>query len=270
MKQWLLKFILILSILSFCTFLFGFVQGARDVLYPQASDLSDRQSEEQDDLNLQDGTLHIVGLGDSLTRGVGDSEGLGYLGRLKNRLMQEWQIEPSVTNLAISGAKSEDLLTQIQKAGVQYSISKADVIILTIGGNDLHPGWEKLEKVDLSTYKGDVEKFRTNSQEILKQLRAINGKAPIYWIGLYNPFEDVLDAALSSKVVIAWNDALQQWSLEIPNTYVIPVFDLFKGETKSLLYSDHFHPNEKGYELIADRILQKLSSQFDLTRLGNE
>ncbi len=39
-----------------------------------------------------------------------------------------------------------DLLKQIESNGAQYSIKQADVIVLTIGGNDLFPGWESLGK----------------------------------------------------------------------------------------------------------------------------
>ena len=34
------------------------------------------------------GTLQIVSLGDSLTRGVGDKEGIGYVGRMKEDLQK--------------------------------------------------------------------------------------------------------------------------------------------------------------------------------------
>ena len=39
-----------------------------------------------------------------------------------------------------------DLLKQIESNGAQYSIKQADVIVLTIGGNDLFPAGNRLER----------------------------------------------------------------------------------------------------------------------------
>ena len=39
-----------------------------------------------------------------------------------------------------------DLLKQIESSGAQYSIKQADVIVLTIGGNDLFQAGNRLER----------------------------------------------------------------------------------------------------------------------------
>ena len=43
-----------------------------------------------------------------------------------------------------------------------------------------------------------------------------------------------------------------------PNITVIPTYDLFLNHEEKFLYNDHFHPNQAGYERIAERIIQVL------------
>jgi lysophospholipase L1-like esterase len=37
---------------------------------------------------------------------------------------------------------------------------------------------------------------------------------------------------------------------------LVPTYDLFELNANKYLYSDHFHPNQDGYERIAERIVQ--------------
>jgi len=263
MQKQLLRFILLLSSISFILFLIGFLYAVQDLLHPKGSPVPELEVEEQSVQQKSEDHLLIVGLGDSLTRGVGDSEGMGYIGRVANGL-KELKQDISVTNLAVSGAKTSDLLALLMKSGVQYSLAKADLILLTIGGNDLNPGWDKLGEIDLNTYRGDIESFRKNGKAILDLIRSVNETSPIYWLGLYDPFEDIPELKGSTQNVISWNSALMDFAADYKEVYMIPIYDLFQGQTKKLLYTDHFHPNQMGYRLMAERVLQKITNQLGL------
>ncbi|WP_142314344.1 SGNH/GDSL hydrolase family protein [Bacillus wiedmannii] len=267
MRSKVVKVILLITIASFCLFAYGFVSGVNDVLNPKASNLikkTDVVAKEK----KKTGTLQIVSLGDSLTRGVGDKEGIGYIGRVKEDLQKDYKQKVALTNLAVSGAKMPDLLKQIESSGAQYSIKQADVIVLTIGGNDLFPGWESLGKVDLETYRPDTETFQNEAKKIIEEIRKLNTDSPIFWLGLYNPFEDVEDLKGSSNIVVDWNASLEKLALNDKNVYITPTFDLFQNRGKDLLYSDHFHPNEVGYTYMADRLVQNVASKLKLEQGG--
>ncbi len=267
MRSKVVKVILLITIASFCLFAYGFVSGVNDVLNPKASNLvkkTDVVAKEK----KKTGTLQIVSLGDSLTRGVGDKEGIGYIGRMKEDLQKEYKQKVALTNLAVSGAKMPDLLKQIESSGAQYSIKQADVIVLTIGGNDLFPGWESLGKIDLETYRPDTETFQNEAKKIIEEIRKLNPDSPIFWLGLYNPFEDVEDLKGSSNIVVDWNAALEKLALNDKNVYITPTFDLFQNRGKDLLYSDHFHPNEVGYTYMAERLVQNVASKLKLEQGG--
>ncbi|MEK5113431.1 SGNH/GDSL hydrolase family protein [Bacillus sp. FSL R5-0677] len=267
MRSKVVKVILLITIASFCLFAYGFVSGVNDVLNPKASNLikkTDVVAKEK----KKTGTLQIVSLGDSLTRGVGDKEGIGYVGRMKEDLQKDYKQKVALTNLAVSGAKMPDLLKQIESSGAQYSIKQADVIVLTIGGNDLFPGWDSLGKIDLETYRPDTETFQNEAKKIIEEIRKLNTDSPIFWLGLYNPFEDVEDLKGSSNIVVDWNASLEKLAINNKNVYITPTFDLFQNRGKDLLYSDHFHPNEIGYTYMADRLVQKVASKLKLEQGG--
>ncbi|CAM4156176.1 SGNH/GDSL hydrolase family protein [Bacillus luti] len=267
MRSKVVKVILLITIASFCLFAYGFVSGVNDVLNPTASNLvkkNDVVAKEK----KKTGTLQIVSLGDSLTRGVGDKEGIGYIGRMKEDLQKDYKQKVALTNLAVSGAKMPDLLKQIESSGAQYSIKQADVIVLTIGGNDLFPGWESLGKIDLETYRPDTETFQSEAKKIIEEIRKVNTDSPIFWLGLYNPFEDVEDLKGSSNIVVDWNASLEKLALTDKNVYITPTFDLFQNRGKDLLYSDHFHPNEVGYTYMAERLVQNVASKLKLEQGG--
>ncbi len=267
MRSKVVKVILLITIASFCLFAYGFVSGVNDVLNPKASNLikkTDVVAKEK----KKTGTLQIVSLGDSLTRGVGDKEGIGYIGRMKEDLQKDYKQKVALTNLAVSGAKMPDLLKQMESSGARYSIKQADVIVLTIGGNDLFPGWESLGKIDLETYRPDTETFQNEAKKIIEEIRKLNTDSPIFWLGLYNPFEDVEDLKGSSNIVVDWNASLEKLALNNKNVYITPTFDLFQNRGKDLLYSDHFHPNEVGYTYMADRLVQNVASKLKLEQGG--
>lgn len=267
MRSKLVKVILLITIASFCLFAYGFVSGVNDVLNPKASKLITKTDVVEKE-KKKDGTLQIVSLGDSLTRGVGDKEGIGYIGRMKEDLQKDYKQKVALTNLAVSGAKMPDLLKQIESSGAQYSIKQADVIVLTIGGNDLFPGWESLGKIDLETYRPDTETFQNEAKKIIEEIRKLNTDSPIFWLGLYNPFEDVEDLKGSSNIVVDWNASLEKLALNDKNVYITPTFDLFQNRGKDLLYSDHFHPNEVGYRYMAERLVQNVVSKLKLEQGG--
>lgn len=108
---------------------------------------------------------------------------------MKDTLQKDYKQRVALTNLAVSGAKMPDLLKQMESSGAQYSIKQADFIVLTIGGNDLFPGWESLGKMDLETYRPDTVTFQNQAKQILAELRKLNPNSPIFWLGLYNPLK---------------------------------------------------------------------------------
>lgn len=197
--------------------------------------------------------VQILALGDSLTRGTGDLEGKGYVGYLVSSLEKKTDKKLSISNLGIKGLTSDRLANQIKEKEVQRQIQNADTILITIGGNDLFRGGQGLTDLSNETLRPIETAFEQNLNSVFSSIRTVNTKADIFLIGLYNPFIELDNAELTSKVVRAWNYKSAEITANYPKTVFVPTFDLFQLHVNDYLFSDQFHPNTKGYQLIAER-----------------
>ncbi|MFD2171044.1 GDSL-type esterase/lipase family protein [Tumebacillus lipolyticus] len=206
----------------------------------------------------------IVAIGDSLTKGVGDTSGKGYVGNLKSRLEASGQ-QVQVQNLGISGLESAELAKSVQNPGVQQYFHDAKLIMVSIGGNDItHSigGVDKiinLKSIDEAAILATQKEYTKNVEQVLTTIRKSNQKAPIIILGLYNPFEGLFeDQGASEQLLLGWNDNLRQLAQSFQQVKVVPMFDLFQWNNDSLLSFDHFHPNNEGYDRMAERIFNSL------------
>jgi lysophospholipase L1-like esterase len=203
--------------------------------------------------------LHIVAIGDSLTRGTGDETGKGYVGVLLDEINEKTKQDVRVTNLGISGQTSDQLMQQIQQTEVKRQLQSADMILLTMGGNDLFRGGQGLLEFEPADLEDIEKKFLDNMNFIFQQIRASNSKANVFFIGLYNPFIELEQGKEMSAVVRHWNYQSAELSAAYPKIVFVPTFDLFELKVNDYLYTDKFHPNTKGYTLIAERVASLLT-----------
>ncbi|WP_400164804.1 GDSL-type esterase/lipase family protein [Brevibacillus sp. TJ4] len=200
----------------------------------------------------------IVALGDSLTRGSGDANGQGYAGRVREKLEEQSGRTIRFTNLAVNGLESPELLEQLDQVQVKQLIAEANLILFTIGGNDLFQQTGGLYLLDEEKLVETAEQLAANFEEIIRRIRAINKDARIIYTSLYNPFGNTEAAADTVKPVLDWNNAAGQIAARHPGVIVVPTYDLFVQKEQQYLYSDHFHPNADGYSRMAERVLQAL------------
>ncbi|NYE06637.1 lysophospholipase L1-like esterase [Bacillus niacini] len=212
----------------------------------------ERKTEKKDD-------LHIVAIGDSLTRGTGDETGKGYVGFLLDEIKEKSKQDVRLTNLGISGQESDQLKEQIQQTEVKRQLQSADMILVTMGGNDLFRGGQGLLEFENADIEEIEKKFLENMNFIFQQIRASNSEANVFFIGLYNPFSDLEQGKEMSAVVRHWNYQSAELSAAFPKMVFVPTFDLFELKVNDYLYTDKFHPNTKGYRLIAERVASLLT-----------
>ena len=206
--------------------------------------------------------ISVIGLGDSLTQGVGDElKRGGYFGRVA-LAMNDWkgvgQIDSN--NLAKRGRRSDQLIDQLEKADIQADIKKADIIYMTIGGNDMMKVVkENLFNLTAKPFYVELGKFENRLDEIFKMIRGLNGDAVIVVAGLYNPLSIVTSEANEFETVIDdWNEAIEIQTIMDGKACFVPVVDLFVSNENMVYHSDFFHPNAKGYVSMADRFIEKI------------
>jgi lysophospholipase L1-like esterase len=195
-------------------------------------------------------TIVPVILGDSLARGTGDESGLGIGGRLVDELRRRKIDTKNIVNLAINGARTADLLQQIDSHNVQVVIAEANVVIVSIGGNDLWgDNFRNAPPRDPEAVIGGVI---DHIVQIVDKVRTVNPRARIYIIGLYNPFASAPSGRMLTPLVNDWNAKLTERFAKDPNLVVVQTADLFTWRDRLSL--DRFHPAAEGYALIARRI----------------
>lgn len=202
--------------------------------------------------------LHITAVGDSLTQGVGDeTENGGYLGFLEEDITSLDGVgRIKVSNFGKRGNRTDQLLKRLDEKQIQAAINDADIILVTIGANDVMKVVKKnFLDLKMEPFTEEQAHYEKRLNSIFEKIRAENPDAPIYLIGLFNPFYkwfaeiEELDLILQN-----WNVSSQVIANKYENIHFIPVEDLFRNTEEDLFYKDNFHPNTEGYERIASRV----------------
>lgn len=202
-----------------------------------------------------DGKFRIVALGDSLTRGAGDPDGKGYVGYMADELQtQAADQEIRVKNYGIDGMRTPELAASLAKPAVRAELKAADVIVLSIGGNDLFRSGETLGNLEPAFIAPIQEAYAADLDGVLKELRTINASAELFLIGLYNPFIARENTQTTTKIVRDWNYQAAETAAAYPDTVFVPTLDLFQLKAQDYLALDQFHPNAEGYRLIGERV----------------
>lgn len=207
----------------------------------------------------------IVSAGDSLTQGVGDSTKQGgYVFYLQKLLEKDKGIrEANFYNFGVKGNRSDQLLNKLETSKVKAAVKEADIVIVTIGGNDVMKVVRKnFTSLKLKAFEKQKKIYEKNLEELLTKVREDNPNGTILLVGLYNPFITwFTDIDEINMIINDWNQASQEILTQFENTYFVEVDDIFREGGESLLYNDYFHPNDKGYELIAGRIYDTLGAK---------
>lgn len=158
----------------------------------------------------------IVAFGDSLVSGVGSGDTGGFVSLLESR------INEPILNLGIPGNTTEDARKRIGEV-----IKKNPrIVILLIGGND------RLKQVPIETTKQNLRSIITELQKSGAITLVLGVKG------------NVLSDRFSEEVELIAD--------ETGSAFVPDVLDGIFGE--ATLMSDGVHPNQKGYERIANKV----------------
>ena len=158
-------------------------------------------------------------------------------------------------NVAVSGARTRDLLQVLERPNVQQLLRESNVIVVSIGGNDLWGGndWRNAAPPDPDAAMSDV---LDRVAEAIAKIRAANPHGRIFFVGLYNPFAATPNGRMLTGLVNRWNARLLERFGKDPEFTLVPTSDLFSHHDRLAL--DRFHPSGEGYGLIARRIAEAL------------
>lgn len=221
-----------------------------------------------------------VAIGDSLTKGVGDSTNQGgFVPLLAQSLTNETGLEFKAINYGVSGNTSGQILSRMQeKKEIGKDLKQAQLLTITVGGNDLRKAiLEDTSNLDLDRFEKASKTYEKNLKQIIELARKDNPDLPIYVVGIYNPlYLNFPDLTELQTLVDQWNQRTEETLSAYQGVYFVPINDLlYKGidgksgvteselgketVTNDALYDeDSFHPNNTGYEIMKEAVLEKI------------
>ncbi|KOP65027.1 copper amine oxidase [Bacillus sp. FJAT-18019] len=242
-------------------------------------------------------TYRIVTLGDSLTVGYEpgmdiNSKPYGFVDRLYEQGLFHGRTE--VTNLGIGGLKTDGLKQYIQAvvderaitaeeiqpglsgidprtkqigadaAKAKNVIAAADLITITIGGNDMMSLVSTVNTLSDEQLKTKMEElfksYMDNVSSVITNLHSINPEATIVVADQYNPVPKIASEASYPKLLAAAGeftelvdgvaDSFASQGVDIKVAHVAKKF-VGSELTMTHILKEDIHPNQYGYETIA-------------------
>lgn len=250
--------------------------------------------------------VFIVALGDSLTQGVGDSKRVGgYVSRTKQALNKNGYKHVTTINYGIAGQRSNQIDKRVQNnvKNLSSNLRKANIIVLTVGGNDLLQSLQSNALVNgKSKFNGRMKQdsitYQAKVHRLMNDIRKENKEAPIYVFGIYNPiYVYFANVNVINQYVSKYNQITLSVVLRDKKAHFIDITPLSYGQYKSKVQKekliesrdevsfnrldilklddtkgelnnyispdDHFHPNDKGYNFMTDKLLSQLFKYND-------
>mgnify|MGYP001794022782 CR=1 FL=1 len=206
--------------------------------------------------NLTAHPKKVIAVGDSLVYGYGDSEGGGWVERLRLRWMNPETPGPILYNLGVRG----DGVVQVAKRLENEFCDRGelrhrtpDILVLSFGVNDS----ARAGRVNGRPVT-DIIRFEKSVNQLLEKARTT---CPVYFVGMI----PVNEAAMPFANILHFSQAEQRRYRDITRqlcgTYEIPYLDLFEQWSQesddwlcARLCADGIHPNVLGYRTILQSV----------------
>lgn len=172
---------------------------------------------------------------DSITYGSCDSEGLGWVGRLRKKLALHGDII-NIYNLGVCGNTSEDLLRRFK---IEAEVIKPDEIVFAIGINDSkYPNESDVNLVPLSNYRHNLETLISLAKEYTNKITIVGAT------GVNEGWRSVKGSRFLNEEIEKYNVAMR----EVATAHSLNFIDMFYVINTSSDLEDGLHPNTSGYQ----------------------
>lgn len=202
---------------------------------------------------------HYVAIGDSLTVGLGsDLFSPGFVGRYAEDASNSLHRHIVVDKFARSGSTSGEILNALYVPAICDALAASDIVTITAGANDLIDAAEAFltnqneEQLFLA-----LETSTTNIKKMIERIHDLHDPAHYCYamrlLNLYNPFPNI---PLADPWIQRFNARLAEFE-RFPHIKVADIYSAFQGRQQELLTPHGIHPNDHGYEVMAD-VLNRL------------
>lgn len=165
-------------------------------------------------------------------------------------------------NRSVPGATTGELIGVLGKKDVRDVVSAADIISISIGGNDFLNElsdlmYDSIVEEDYTDFDRVGEKIYTNITQVIKNVRELNGDAVILLQTLYNPQFGYLKESYQQGADRV-NAAVYRCAKENAGVEVVDVAAALNGDEANFA-DDTMHPSARGNKKIAREVLASLN-----------
>lgn len=165
------------------------------------------------------------------------------------------------SNFAINGSKTVDLINRLGQSNVREAIAEADIISISIGGNDLLKNLLSLIPTlmvgNKSVLNKRIESMYSNITTSIEMIRELNPDAEILLQTIYNNGGYLIFYAVYENALKYVNPVYYKIQSENENVEVVDIYSAFKGNGVNIC-GDTIHPNSRGNKIIAEEVLKTL------------
>jgi len=216
---------------------------------------------------------NYVAIGDSLAAGQTPNREIdtGYTDLIAMRLRQTGQLTFYTKQLAFPGYTVDDVLKRVQREEAASLLSKATLITISAGANDLL----RLVQVNMNagtlTYSQLATDYALNNARkkmgvLLDELKTHAPNAKVYVVGYYFAYPYAHETQKQgTKAQLELLNAILKQEAESAGATFVPVYEAFGLDAKALLPNPlDVHPNMDGYRVMANAFLEKYTGSTAL------
>ncbi len=165
-------------------------------------------------------------------------------------------------NRGKNGRRSDQLLELLQRGHYDDELAQANLISISLGGNDIMKIVKKnIFSMKKTMFDKELPRFYDRYEQVIAEIREVNPDAPILLVGFYNPFSIVVDEVTPFEPIIEeWNTAIEQLAANDEKACFATVEDLFVSNEDMVYHVDFFHPNSTGYDRMTKRIIETMQT----------
>lgn len=171
----------------------------------------------------------------------------------------------SYVNHAIPGHTTTNLLKRLEEETVAADVARADIISISIGGNDFLMNnlfgliADALIKEDYSKFDAIADGFYSNFCRIVERINALNADAVILMQTIYNPQTGHI-RNVYQQGADRLNAQMLRYSEEHPGEIILVDIATALSDTMDNFADDDIHPSALGNEKIAVAVLETLKA----------
>jgi lysophospholipase L1-like esterase len=206
---------------------------------------------------VNNNSLKVVALGDSLVYGFGDHEGGGWVERLRRQWMMPQNPGHVLYNLGVRGDRTQQVAQRLEdefRNRGELRNRVPDLIILSVGVNDsarlARPNGRNY--TEFANFEAEIDALLDRAQQL----------CPVLFVGMVPvneekmPFLDCFYYNLADQYRYKEGTKQACQAREIP---YLDIFDLWMGRgtqwMRSRLTEDGLHPNILGYQSLLEDVL---------------